>query len=144
VCATVRPPSKFTADRRQAIVALLGAGASRRKAAAAVDIDHATLLRWLRRGEKAAPGGRWREFYEAVIDAEAHPSLRPLERIYSRELEDGDPLAALRLLERSEPEVWGRKRPSPRPNPPGPVVIQLEWPPPALPGDEDGEWDEDD
>jgi hypothetical protein len=62
--------SKFTADRRHLILELLRAGASRREAARMAGLDHSTLIKWIRRGRKAAPGGRWREFYLDVISAE--------------------------------------------------------------------------
>ncbi len=133
-------PSKFTADRRRRILELLGVGASRRAAATAAGIDHATLLRWLRRGEKAAPGGRWAQFYAEVQEAEAHPSLRALERARAREFED--PMAAMRFLERTEPDVWkSEETPS---DPTGPIVIRLSFdkPPPVRPresGDEEPE-----
>lgn len=115
------------------ILELLGAGTSRRAAAAAAGIDHATLLRWLRRGEKAAPGGRWRAFYDAVLVAEADPGLGALGMVEYPF--DGDPWAAMRFLESSEPEVWGKRR---APESTGPVVVQLSLsdPPRALPGDE--------
>jgi transposase-like protein len=133
----VPTPSKFRAETRKRVLEILSAGGSRREAARAAGIDPSQLSRWLKRGRTASPEGRWGTFYRAVVEAEAHPTLRALEQAHARVLED--PVAALRFLERSEPEVWGRNRPGA-----APIVIQLEWPPPALPGDEDGEWDEDD
>jgi hypothetical protein len=69
--------SKFTEARRRVIIEHLVAGNSRRRAAAAAQIDHETLSRWLKRGEKGAPGGRWRSFFDAVQLAEA-PTQAPI------------------------------------------------------------------
>jgi DNA invertase Pin-like site-specific DNA recombinase len=66
----VAAQSKFTAERRQIIVEHLAAGFSRRGAARAAQIDHETLSRWLKRGAKGAPDGRWRTFFDAVTLAE--------------------------------------------------------------------------
>jgi hypothetical protein len=112
-------PSKFTARRRDAILQLLAVGASRRAAARAAGIHHATPLRWLSRGQTAAPGGRWSAFYDAVIEAECHAGVRELA------LADPfgeDPVAAVAFLRRSEPEVWGSHAVSETTEP---VVIQL-------------------
>ena len=115
--------SKFTTERRARIVERLSAGASRRTAAAAVGIDHVTLLRWLRRGETAHPEGRWAEFLRDVREAEARPKMRALASAY-RGMAD-DPDLALRYLERSEP---GFALPEPEPSD-GHTVIQLKLPP---------------
>jgi len=72
-------PAKFTRQRRELILQLLGAGASRRSAAAASGIDHSTLTKWIRRGERARhPESQYRRFVEDVLDAEAHPEMRAL------------------------------------------------------------------
>lgn len=74
-------PSKFTEARRRLILAALGVGASRRTAAKLAGVDHQTLGRWIERGRHSSPGGRWRNFCEAVLAAEAAqpgPGLLPL------------------------------------------------------------------
>ena len=74
-------PSKFTESRRRVILAALGCGASRRTAAKLASIDHQTLGRWIERGRTSSPGGRWRQFFEDVLAAEAaepRPALLPL------------------------------------------------------------------
>jgi glutathione S-transferase len=115
----VPTPSKFTAERRRQILEILSAGGSRRAAAARAGIDHATLSRWLVRGRRGAPGGRWHTFANDVIQAETHPALRALREEYDK-LWDS-PLAAFRFLDEhtdwvaeDEPELAD-----------GPVVIQL-------------------
>src|SRR5262245_25977014 len=105
--------SKFTAYRRAMVLQLLAAGASRTRAARAARIDDATLGRWLRRGRTAARGGRWRTFYEDVIQAEAEHGLRGLPP------EPTVDEAVQHLLEEVsweaiEPEPW-------------PAIIQLEF-----------------
>ena len=71
-------PSKFTEAGRRLIVAALGCGASRRTASRLAGVDHQTLGRWLARGRASSPGGRWRDFHDAVLAAEAAPSrVRP-------------------------------------------------------------------
>jgi hypothetical protein len=93
--------SKFTAPVKAKILELLAAGASRRAASAFAGVDHATLLRWLRRGENASEGSRFREFYEQVAEAEAHPKLRALQIVYNA-IPD-DPGLAWKFIERREP-----------------------------------------
>jgi hypothetical protein len=90
------PPSKFRAAARARVLEILGAGGSRAQAARAAGIDPATLSRWVARGSRAAPGGRWRAFYEAVMTAEADPHLTPLRDPFE------DPSSAWRYLDRSE------------------------------------------
>jgi hypothetical protein len=83
-------PSKFVQPRKQLILRLLAAGASRRHAAEASGINHATLYRWLQRGRAAAPGTAYRRFAIDLLAAEAQPRLQAL---------DLSPEAAMRFLE---------------------------------------------
>jgi hypothetical protein len=75
--ADARPLQVHRGQARRVIIEHLVAGNSRRRAAAAAQIDHETLSRWLKRGEKGAPGGRWRSFLDAVQLAEA-PTQAPI------------------------------------------------------------------
>ena len=72
-------PSKATDARRRLIVALLGAGASQRRAAVA-GVHHSQISRWVERGHRH-PGGRFSEFAAAVERAEASPILSALPEI---------------------------------------------------------------
>jgi transposase-like protein len=113
--AVMAAHSKFTAERRQIIVEHLAAGFSRRGAARAAGIDHETLSRWIKRGEKGAPGGRWAEFHRAVTLAEDKhdpPILVPLKptRATRAEVEE-----AWAFLEAFEPGF--ARRPDPEPVP---------------------------
>lgn len=99
-------PAKFTRARRERLLELLGAGASRRSAALAVGIAPSTLTKWLRRGgEKALPGSQYRAFRLAVLQAEADPQLRALKDSYDRMADDPD--LAWRFIERREPSYPG-------------------------------------
>ena len=111
-------PSKFTSERRSKILEILSAGGSRRAAAALAGVDHATLARWLARGRKAAPGGRWHTFLRDVEQAETHPLLRVLRDEYDRAQDS--PMAAFRFLDRHD--AWAEDEP---PLPADPVVIRL-------------------
>ena len=71
-------PAKFTRARRELILQLLAAGASRRGAAKASRISHSTLLGWLKRGERGHPESAYRAFRAQVLEAEAHPKMRML------------------------------------------------------------------
>lgn len=71
-------PAKFTVRRRELILELLRAGASRRAAAAAAGVDHSTLIKWIRRGERAHPESQYRRFVGEVLEAEANPKIRAL------------------------------------------------------------------
>ena len=108
--------SKFTAETRQRILEMKRLGASDRTAAAVAGIDHATLFRWLRRGEDAAQGSRFREFYEAHQAAEAEPRVRALAIVHDS-LAD-NPSLAWKFLERREPGYA----------PPTASPPMLEWP----------------
>jgi transposase len=116
----VPTPSKFTSERRARILEVLSAGDSRRAAAAVAGIDHATLGRWLERGRRGAPGGRWHSFMRDVEEAETHPALRVIREEYDKASDS--PWAAFRYLERHD--VWAEDD---EPDPPdGPVVITFE------------------
>jgi hypothetical protein len=74
-------PSKFTAKRRQLVLAALAAGASRRTAAELAGLHHSTITVWLRRGEKASEGSRYCVFRDQVLRAETdshRPRLLPV------------------------------------------------------------------
>jgi len=69
-------------------------------------VDHATLHRWLRRGESAHPESRYRRFLEAAIAAEQDPQIL----VALPHIEDGPSDAelrwAMRFLDRTG---WGRQ-----------------------------------
>ena len=117
-------PSKFTADRRAKIIEALSVGASRVTAAHIAGVDEAQIRRWVKRGEDSPAGTAFRQFYEDVLQAEAHPKMKALGIIY-REME-GRPEFAWKVLERREP---GYAPPMPHVQQAlaGPVVIQFSF-----------------
>jgi transposase-like protein len=76
---TVPRPSKFTSRRKERVLAILGAGGSRREAARAAGIDPATLRSWIRRGERSTPEGAFGRFLADVRAAESGQRLVGLE-----------------------------------------------------------------
>jgi hypothetical protein len=122
-------PSKFRQNARNRALSVLNAGGSRREAARAASVDHATLLRWLQRGERAHPESRYRRFFEAATAAEADPHTL----VALPEIEDGRSDAevrwALKFLARTEPG-WappGRRRPLPDPlEVPEPIELKFD------------------
>ena len=111
--------SKFTSERRGRILEVLAVGGSRRTAAAVAGIDHTTLSRWLERGRRGSPLGRWRAFLRDVEEAEKNPQLRALTEEYDKAQDS--PWAAFRFLDRHD--AWAEDEP---PLPADPVVIRLE------------------
>ncbi|HYU57797.1 MAG TPA: hypothetical protein VEO00_07090 [Actinomycetota bacterium] len=122
-------PSKWSAARRRAILEILAVGGSRRTAAAAAGIDHATLLRWLDRGATSKGDTTWRRFAEDVAKAEASPRVRALSIVH--EAMPDSPMLAWRFLERRE-EGYAPTPPAPPP-PQGPLVIELSLNPGPVP-----------
>jgi IS30 family transposase len=95
-------PAKFTVRRRELILDLLRAGASRRAAARAAGVHHTTLVKWLRRGEQARhPESQYACFREEVLEAEGHPEMRALRQTYDRISDNPD--LAWRFIDHREP-----------------------------------------
>ena len=117
-------PSKFTADRRQALLEAPTFRASERTCAREAGIDHETLRRWLKRGEESQDDGNFRDFFEAWEAATSHPRVRALRSLYKAVPDDVR--AAQWFLERSEE---GFEPPNTRQAPPkiGPVVVALSF-----------------
>jgi hypothetical protein len=89
--------SKFTSRRRERVLEILRAGGSRRQAAVAAGVDHSTLGDWIAKGEQATPGTRYRDFADAVAEAEGAP---PRLVALRREQDSMDADDAIRFLER--------------------------------------------
>jgi hypothetical protein len=66
-------PSRFRERERRIVLAALQVGASRNTAAALARIAPSTLHRWLERGATASQDSRFREFRQAVLQAETAP-----------------------------------------------------------------------
>ena len=98
----------LTPEVQSAIVGAIEKGATRREAALAAGISETTLYRWLARGEKAQKG-QFREFYEAVKQAEEKAVLGFVSAIWEA-AQNGKWQAAAWWLERRYPEDWGKQR----------------------------------
>lgn len=117
--------SKFTPAVRQLIVDGLKAGLPIRHACALAGIDTAQFYRWRTRGETAAEGSTWRQFFLDCEGAQAEMVKGSL-AVITQAATDGDWRAAAWKLERRMPEQFGaRERPAASS---GPVVIELAWP----------------
>jgi IS30 family transposase len=88
--------SRFTSRRKERILELLAAGASRGAAARAAGVHPSTLCRWVQRGRTASPGTAWARFLKDVQAAERTHEPQAL-RDQRAEYEgwDRDPFAAL-------------------------------------------------
>jgi hypothetical protein len=116
--APVARPSKFIERRRLRVLELVQAGASLREAAKGAGVAHTTLIRWIARGRKAAPGSRFRQFAEEVDAARlGGPELVQLKRRF----DEASPEWLQKYLERTE---WRPDPPDPPPNP-GEIVVVL-------------------
>jgi len=100
--------SKLTDDVRRRITDAVLIGASRACAAGAAGIGESTFYRWLERGE-ASSKGPFREFWEAVSEAECQAELAAV-RCWQAAMAN-DWRAAMHFLERRFPERWGPKQP---------------------------------
>lgn len=117
-------PTKFTTETRKKILEALQVGASRRTAAAIARVDEATLRRWMDQGKSGGEGSRFREFYDQVLEAEAHPKMRALGIIY-RAMED-KPDFAWKFAERRE-SGFAPPLPAAASTAPAQVQIQLSF-----------------
>jgi transcriptional regulator with XRE-family HTH domain len=114
----VPTPSKFNREIATRIVELLVAGCSRREVARRVGVDHETIARWIRKGDRVpGSGSRFAEFSRAVHLAE--DELDPPRLVALRDLRDryssweANPFEAWKFLERTEPGY--ARRPDPEP-----------------------------
>ena len=101
-------PSKFTADRRAAILENLETGVSREVASHAAGVDPETLRRWIRKGEEATKG-LYRQFVIDIGKAEATAVVDMVQVIHDAS-QRGDWRAAAWWLERRRPADWGRRQ----------------------------------
>jgi hypothetical protein len=118
-------PSKFTERRRQRVLAVLSAGGSRNAAEAAAGLGHGTLYRWLKRGERGHPEGRWGRFRRDVMAAEAGPPGPVGIPSDDRDDYDVELKWAMWVLERDN---WAAAAPPDAEEPEGPVVIRVTLP----------------
>jgi hypothetical protein len=99
-------PSKLTPGLQAAFVEAMASGCTFETAADFLELDVATVRRWLARGELEAPGGRYARFRAVVHQAKAKAVMGLLEAAHLRiksKAEGGqgaDPLPLLAILDR--------------------------------------------
>ena len=127
-------PSLLSRDVRDRLLAAIRTGATRRAAAASAGIGLATFHRWLERGQHAR-SGEYRDFRDAVRQADAHAEYVLLRRIARASRTDWR--AAAWILERRFPHKYGAdrdaRRDRRRETPPAEVVFTLDLTPPPAP-----------
>lgn len=110
--------TKLTPETTDKICNLIRAGHYFNTAAAAAGVGESTFQAWKAKGEKAK-GGAFRDFWEAVKEAEAGSELLLVDRI----LKEGGAKGALEILKRRFPERWGDRHRMEHSTPDGPMGI---------------------
>ena len=98
--------SKLTPAVRKTIVGHIRAGNYIEVAARAAGVHVGTFYRWMEKGE-AAKTGMYREFRDAVKDAEADAEAEMVASIKRHGFQNWQ--ATMTLLERRHPERWSRQ-----------------------------------
>lgn len=99
--------TKLTKELIREAETLIEAGSYAVTVCAYLGIGETTWYRWLKEGE-AAKSGLKREFWEAIIQADARAEIGNVAVI--RKAAENDWRAAAFFLERRFPKKWGRKR----------------------------------
>src|SRR5947207_179013 len=99
-------PSKLTDEVSERICRAVRAGNYPARAARSCGIAESTFYRWMEEG-RGAERGPYRDFYEAVRDAEAEGEVHAVAILRKEMMSDWR--AALALLERRHPERWRRR-----------------------------------
>jgi transposase len=99
-------PTKLTAEVQERIVQAIRAGNYAEAACQAAGISPSSLYRWLARGQQEP--GRYREFRQAVLRAEAEGEVHAVATVRRAMAEDWR--AALAYLERRHPARWQRQQ----------------------------------
>ena len=99
--------SKLTSELHQALIQTFTSGATIKDACAYVGVNESTFHKWMKQGENAV-SGEYVEFFQSITRARASMRVEAvgLLRKFGRE---GDTDALKFLLERSDPEHWGRR-----------------------------------
>jgi len=99
--------SKLNNDLINEICKLIEAGNYARHAALSVGITEQTFYNWINRGERSK-SGIYFEFFESIKKSRAKAIVRNV-AIVNKAAQDGDWKAAMTWLERTEPDLYGRK-----------------------------------
>ena len=99
-------PTRISPEIQEKIVTAIKAGNYAEVSARYAGIGKTTFYRWMKRG-RAAKSGQFREFWDAIKDAEAHAEVTAVASIRSAW---GDQwTSAMTWLERKNWKRWGRK-----------------------------------
>lgn len=121
-------PSLLTQDRQEKIADYLSKGVPAKVAAKASGITEQTYHRWKRLGREqieAGEEGEYRNFVEAIDQAEAEAEARMVEMVTAAAPDDWR--AAMTYLERRRPEDWGKKERIEHSGSEEPIKIKLTW-----------------
>lgn len=98
---------KLTPELIDQVVTAIRLGNYAQTACELVGIGTTTYYRWLETAEKSGSPAIYREFRDALKQAEAEAEVRTVARIM-RAAEDGTWQASAWYLERKHPEKWGK------------------------------------
>lgn len=120
--------SKFTAERRKAIIEALERGNTLTHAAALAGVSRETIYDWLQKGDKATdPASTYKRFAEDVARANALVADHAIGKITSAMPDDWR--AAMTFLERRFPDEYAKRERHEVSGPKGePVKVVLTWP----------------
>lgn len=117
---------RLTPQIQTRIVEALRAGNYIETASAYAGISKQTLYNWLRKGARAS-SGKYKEFSDAVIQAEAEADVRDVATIAQHSKLNWQ--ASAWRLERKRPDLWGKKeRVELSGDSSAPVVVKVVWP----------------
>jgi len=120
--------SKFTADRRKAILEALERGNTLTHAAALAGVSREAVYDWLKRGAEAKdPESAYRRFAEDVARANALVADYAVGKI--KDAMPDDWRASMTFLERRFPEEYAKRERHEVSGPKGePIKVELQWP----------------
>ena len=101
-----RPPC-YSKDKASRVLEAVRRGLTYHQAAAYAGISYSTLNRWRQQGQWEEAGGKYREFWIKLEQANGEAALRLVGRIEDA-AEGGDWKAASWILERRFPLFWGK------------------------------------
>jgi transposase len=107
-----RPPVELTDEQRKALINVIAAGTSRRRACALIGISYETFRKWMTRAKKASRG-KYRALLADVKKAESLFIAKTTNEIHKAGMPDGERpgqwTALAWLLERRFPDEFGRR-----------------------------------
>ena len=99
-------PSKLTPEITKRLIEAIRAGNYYEAACAYAGIHYSTFRKWMQKGE-TAKSGKFREFFEAIMQAEYEAEARMV-ALWQKHMPE-DYRAIRDFLERRYPERWGKR-----------------------------------